>query len=772
MVRLAAWLAMALAISWVGEAAPMTLVEDGKPQAALVVEAQRGDDLDDAAADLEDVIERMSGARLAPAGRDAPGAKIVLRDSAAGLSRVGYRLRTEGGDLVIEGSTAAGVVNGIYGLLQDHLGARWYIPGPLGEYIPRRATIELGNLDERREPAIPNVTRLAIYPPDPQEGRAWGRRNRLAGFQDYSHGHNWNYLIPQSAREAHPEWFALIGGERREQLCTTHPEVIRIAIERTLGYFAEHPEAKTFSLSPSDSDSFCQCERCRALDRKLGVDPLAPGGQVTDRLLFFFNQIAAEVAKQYPDRLLCFYAYLSHTDPPRVVKPLPNLMPIICHTPWEFCHAHPITADCEPAVRFRRDVLGWRELCEHVGVYDYYGHFSIFGQWPIVHSLRHDIPFLAGAGIEVLNSETHGNWWTQPLNMFVAATLPWDLDADVDALVRGFCSDLFGPAADPVYDYLDLYEREMAGIPLDAYRSDTDWRTWPSPDLMEQGRALLDRAAALAQTAEQKERVRKLQAGHEIYTLEWRVELARKAGGLRFVLARSAFLDAVEALPAAGDDDVVDVGLALRHADEIRDQAQAYTDMLRMAGYATPQQQSEALERGAGDLAVELGFLTEWNLIGPFPYEPGDLGAPQIPVDRLHPAMRCAGLDGEVGWRTIATRHQIGVVDLRELVSEADWVSAYAACWVELPRDQPITLRLGSNDGAAVWLDGEPLLVSDVARGFTPDLDRVSVMAVEPGWHLLVVKIANHGNLWKFALRFTDLGGRPQHPPVRLTPPD
>ena len=64
------------------------------------------------------------------------------------------------------------------------------------------------------------------------------------------------------------------------------------------------------------------------------------------------------------------------------------------------------------------------------------------------------------------------------------------------------------------------------------------------------------------------------------------------------------------------------------------------------------------------------------------------------------------------------------------------------------------------------------MLVSDVPRGFTPDQDRISLLGIAPGWHLLVVKAANHGNLWKFALRFTDLGGRPLHPPTRLTPPE
>lgn len=66
---------------------------------------------------------------------------VVLRTGASGLSHVGYRLRTQGKHLLIEGATEAGVVNGIYGLLEDHLGVHWYIPSELGEYVPRRKDI-------------------------------------------------------------------------------------------------------------------------------------------------------------------------------------------------------------------------------------------------------------------------------------------------------------------------------------------------------------------------------------------------------------------------------------------------------------------------------------------------------------------------------------------------------------------------------------------------------------------------------------------------------
>jgi len=330
-------------------AAAITLVDAGKPRAVIVTPRAMSENLDAAVEDLQAYIERMSGARLAVAEeKPAAGAAILLRAGASGLSNVGYRLRVKGDGLTIEGSTQDGLVNGIYGLLEDHLGVHWYIPGTLGEYVPHTDTIKLQNLAETREPAIPSVTGFGGYQADPPKGAEWRRRNRLAGFKSYWHSHNWEGIIPLREAEKHPEWLALIDGQRKDQLCTTHPDVIRIAKERVVRHFEKNPDALTFSLSPNDSGNFCQCDRCRSLDAKLGVDPFAPGGQFTDRLVYFFNQIAEAVGKRFPDKILCFYAYVSHTDPPLKVKPRQNLMPVICHTPWEFCHAHPITADCQP----------------------------------------------------------------------------------------------------------------------------------------------------------------------------------------------------------------------------------------------------------------------------------------------------------------------------------------------------------------------------------------------------------------------------------------
>ena len=56
------------------------------------------------------------------------------------LGPEGYVLRTVDGHLVIAGSDVRGVMYGVYGLLQDHLGCRWFTPDV--SLIPEHPTLE------------------------------------------------------------------------------------------------------------------------------------------------------------------------------------------------------------------------------------------------------------------------------------------------------------------------------------------------------------------------------------------------------------------------------------------------------------------------------------------------------------------------------------------------------------------------------------------------------------------------------------------------------
>ena len=65
----------------------------------------------------------------------------------------------------------------------------------------------------------------------------------------------YDLISPQKYFAEHPEYFALVDGARRAdhaQLCLTHPEVLRLAVERVRQWIREHPDAVIFSVSQND----------------------------------------------------------------------------------------------------------------------------------------------------------------------------------------------------------------------------------------------------------------------------------------------------------------------------------------------------------------------------------------------------------------------------------------------------------------------------------------------------------------------------------------
>ena len=46
----------------------------------------------------------------------------------ASLGKEGYVIRTVGNDLLIVGGALRGNLYGVYGLLEDHMGCRWFTP--------------------------------------------------------------------------------------------------------------------------------------------------------------------------------------------------------------------------------------------------------------------------------------------------------------------------------------------------------------------------------------------------------------------------------------------------------------------------------------------------------------------------------------------------------------------------------------------------------------------------------------------------------------------
>ena len=496
--------AAALAVLAMGCQKP-ALVRDGWVEGLIVAPtAGSGDDVL-AGKELQAYLKKISGGEV-PIFSSAAKAKAMVRIAVAGKPSAegwtgaapppdGFAIETRGHTLWIVGGDERGALYGVYDLLENDLGVRWFMPGALGEDVVEATTVLLPDVRREGHPSFDAVSGF-IWAGGPG-APVWEKRIRAkVGSTTAFFGHNWSNIIPPTAanKAANPEWFALSGGVRTNQLCSAHPDVVRITAQKAREFFDRNPAAVVFSISPNDGYGFCEDARCRAVDALYGVND----GTLSDRLVHYANEVLADLGRTHPTKQVGILAYVTHTNPPRAAKPHANYATLITRMPWEFCHAHALgDAACDINRRFMDYVTGWGRLTRNLGVYDYYGHFYIFAPWPLVHSIRSDMRVLREAGVTRFMSETQQNWANQGLNFYIGAKLAWNPAADVDALLADYFTRCYGRAADPMRRYWTLWEDAMVATTARGHGG-YQWLPMFTLDLTAQADRLLGEAEGAA----------------------------------------------------------------------------------------------------------------------------------------------------------------------------------------------------------------------------------------------------------------------------------
>ncbi len=496
-----------------------SIVHNGHAGAAILVPKDAPLEIMRAAKELQTYVLKTSGAELRIGIEDGrprqerveirlavnplgitpggdPGTQLIHKD--------GYAIRSSGRMITIMGGSPRGTLYGVYDFIERALGVRWFMPTPMGEDILEAKTIPVPELDLVTNPAFPSVSGFTWAGSPGAED--WELRMRVRVGQAVNFGHNWFNIYPFTKENfaKNPEMFAMVGGVRgrSDQLCTSNPEVVRTSADAARAYFKAHPEAPLFSISPNDGAGLCECDRCRRIDARYGVTD----GARSDRFVHYANEVLADLEKTHPDKQLGIYAYAEYTSPPRKARPRANYVTALTHMPWEFCHVHAIDdPGCPANRRFLSYLKGWLAVSKHVGMYEYYGHFFAFTPWPIVHSLRRDIPLFHELGLERFISETQQNWANQGINFYVAARLVSDPGLDVDALLSEYFSRFYGKASGPMRQYFDLWESAMLNTTA-AGDHGYAWLSMFTPSLVAQGEKFLKQAETLA--AQDKEKVR------------------------------------------------------------------------------------------------------------------------------------------------------------------------------------------------------------------------------------------------------------------------
>jgi hypothetical protein len=413
------------------------------------------------------------------------------------LTRTG-NLHLCGGDTAPGGMICKGTLFAVYDLLERELGVRWLFPGEHGEVVPKQATITLPDIDRREQPRIARrkvrdmaVSRVDAFAPvlekwgvaleawkkarGPEVNEPWHRRMRLGQRIEINGGHTFAGWWDKYGTE-HPEWFALQpDGTRtqtlpRERLCKSNPalwdEIARVKIAE----FKANPALLTASISPNDGgrNKFCMCEACRALDPaeapKILRDsqlidpatkqPFAEYPALSDRVFTFFNEIAARVEKEMPDRDLVAYAYSVYRSVPVKVKQLqPNL--IIGYVGLDHAEIE-AWSKIAPKLFIRPNDLG-----PAVDL----GMPRNYAAW-LAQAVKFGVEHHA-IGFDFDNC--HGNWSAHGLDYYVLSKALWNPALDVRATIADYCRAAYGPAAGAMQQYHDALEKIS-----DAVRNDKE----------------------------------------------------------------------------------------------------------------------------------------------------------------------------------------------------------------------------------------------------------------------------------------------------------
>ncbi|HVF09717.1 MAG TPA: DUF4838 domain-containing protein [Abditibacteriaceae bacterium] len=503
-------------------AEPMPRAQDGSqltPEAWGKVEKPRlGErELAFAVGDLQRCLKLMSDAVL-PVTNDAkapsPAIRLRLNDKRKWAHPDAFHLlTTRGGDVVIESGHLDGLRQGIYSLLTDHLDCHWFLPGQVGEEIPRPAnrTVVIGQINEEQKPSFFSVSGMGWG-----ANRDWDWRNRsFINRGRMSFGHSWRSLISPDefpydkfpdmwARDRQGKVRVFDTGWSWTNFCPTSPQVLDV-VAKKVNASLKNPDVLVASIDPNDYSIHCLCDRCLAVDASFGVTQ-QDGTYVTDRMLNFSREIYNRLEPENKDKYLGILVYAYQIKMPNKARPHEHHTGIVCHMDWVYDHTRPFNDPTSPQnAEFYRHFVGWSKMLPRMGFYDYYGHYRLFGPWGIVHKFREDLPAFRDMGGTYLMIEAQPNFAMHGFNLYIASQLTWNVDADVDALMEEFFTKFYGPAAEPMRKYWLAIERRYA---LARPGPDAIDRVTANPELWRELDGYLKQAEAIVAGADQRFRNR------------------------------------------------------------------------------------------------------------------------------------------------------------------------------------------------------------------------------------------------------------------------
>lgn len=491
-----------------------SVARDGRATATILV-AREDIYYTPALNDVRGYVERICGAKLevVEGTRDLPGPTLHVGETEyhsrmgavrAAIRGDGFVLALCGEDLLVAGNVPQGTANGLWTILQDQFGVRWYWDGPLWEVVPEKEALEIRVAPNAAAGAyVENPSYYGRFYWGAPPSQTYGRRMRLTqpgtSLPYVGTGHALDRVVPlEKFAMTHPDYFAWIDGrritDRVTHPCFTHPDMF--------GVFMEYVRAGGTTFGINDNLDACRCPRCLAVDG--ASEPYMGMWNLSESYFQLIARVARQTAEELPGRRLGVFAYQLTNAPPRTVDHIgENVDVVLCQdTSQHF----------DPEVRRtdRRMSAEWVEKAGGVSLYDYYG----INYW----TPRYFPSLLAGqlehlARCRGLGYMTHGTTMidsSMPM-FYLYCRLLWDAGLDPKEVIEEMLQDLYADASGPIRAFYEHWERcwmrQKKGKwfrGMDDFRAETSIYT---PEDIEKGWVYLEEAAALARQDRVRQRI-------------------------------------------------------------------------------------------------------------------------------------------------------------------------------------------------------------------------------------------------------------------------
>ena len=474
----------------------MELMTSGRSDYRIVIGKDASPGTRYAAEELSKYLSAIGGAALpVVTDEEEPAEKEIVigkadregLPSASALKNDGYILRSAGKRLFLTGENERGNVYAVYGLLERHLGCRFFAWD--AERVPRRDPLTVPALDETVIPAFAYRSTswhgVAAFPEFAlKRGMSNARGTPVTPVLPHSLCHTlFNFVSPEEYFETHPEYFSMVDGKRvrdRTQLCLTNPDVLSITVGRLKETIRSHPECRYFSVSQMDWYNPCECPACRKIDEEEGSH--------MGTVLRFVNACADAVKDEFPDVLIETLAYQYTRRPPKITKPRDNVC--ICLCSIECCFTHPMRS-CQVPVRpfkhlvdwdhpFQEDLRGWGKLTNNLFIWDYTTNFRFYLAPMInLHVLQDNIRFFLENGVSSIFEQGNGQARSGEfgeLRAYLLTRLMWEPEGDVSRWTDEFLEGYYGAAGKALRRYIDLLSDHVTrhGVHAGIYESPMD----------------------------------------------------------------------------------------------------------------------------------------------------------------------------------------------------------------------------------------------------------------------------------------------------------